>query len=102
MKISLGALCLSACACYFGYHSFAGNQGLSRWGEMQDEIETLEQNKQKLTRQRNRIAADIKRLSPAQLDLDFVEELARNRLNFAYPDELVMSDPQSSSAFSKS
>ena len=102
MKISVGAVGLTVCAIYFGYHSFAGEQGLFSWREMQVEIQQLEAQKAALESRRDALHNQIERLSPSTLDLDYVEELARRKLNYVYPGELVMTDPQISYAPKKS
>jgi len=35
---------------------------------------------------------DIARLTPGQIDPDFVEELARQKLAFVYPGEIIFID----------
>lgn len=83
---------------YLGYHAMEGDQGLySYWMTLARIAET--ENELVMARA-ERLALEDKamRLSPDQgaLDLDYVEERARDVLNFAHPDEIIVRiEPQS-------
>ncbi len=81
---------LSALMLYFAYHAFAGEQGLGRWSDMQAEAEALEAELAGIEAEIARLRSDIDRLSPGGVDPDFVEALAREKLAFVYPDELIL------------
>lgn len=78
---------------YLGYHALAGEQGLASWRELQVEVDTLEQERDALLARRDALSRDVERLLPGSLDLDLVEELARTKLHYAYPDDLVIALP---------
>ncbi|MDP0947573.1 FtsB family cell division protein, partial [Klebsiella pneumoniae] len=45
-----------------------------------------------------RLKVDIRRLTPGSMDPDYVEALARDKLAFVYPGEIVLLTPERSSA----
>ena len=45
-----------------------------------------------------RLETDIRRLTPGSVDPDFVEAMARDKLAFVYPNEIVLLSPEPSSA----
>lgn len=45
-----------------------------------------------------RLKTDIRRLTPGSVDADYVEALARDKLAFVYPGEIVLLTPERSSA----
>jgi cell division protein FtsB len=62
---------------YFSYHALAGDHALK------EQLATLEAERDSLER-------SLGRLREATLDLDYVEELARTKLSFARPDEILI------------
>ena len=78
MKSRLEAAGLSLLVLYFAYHAFAGVKGLGS--------------------DLNRLQVDIRRLTPGSVDPDFVEAMARDKLAFVYPNEIVLVSSEPSSA----
>ena len=83
---------LSLLVLYFAYHAFAGDSGLGRWSDMQVEISKKEKILNDLETEISHLKWDIARLTPGSEDPDFIEELAREKLAFVYPDELILID----------
>jgi len=83
---------LVALILYFGYHAFAGEQGLWRWGRMQHAVAEKQALLLDLQTRNEALQSDIEKLIPGQVDLDFVEILARRDLSFVYEDEYVIMD----------
>jgi cell division protein FtsB len=81
----VGALIL-----YFSYHALAGDQGLARWTELQGEEEKLQTEIVKLKAERDVLEASLVRLRDRTMDLDYVEEIARTKLSYVRPDEVLV------------
>ncbi len=81
----IGALIL-----YFSYHALAGDQGLARWTELQNQESQLQADILRLKTERGAVEASLERLRDKTLDLDYVEELARTKLSYVRPDELLV------------
>lgn len=98
MVTRLQALGLSLLVLYFAYHAFAGEKGLGRWTDSQIELETKQRELAAMQGDIARLEADIRRLTPGSVDPDYVEALAREKLAFVYPGEIVLLTPERSSA----
>ena len=81
----IGALIL-----YFSYHALAGEQGLARWTRLQGDQEQLEGQIVRLKAERDVLEASLVRLRDKTMDLDYVEEIARTKLSYVRPDELIV------------
>jgi len=90
MVFRLEALGLSLLVLYFAYHAFAGEKGLGRWSDAQLELEDRKADLAKIEADLTRLRTDIRRLTPGSVDPDFVEALARDKLAFVYPNEIVL------------
>lgn len=75
---------------YFSYHALAGQQGLAHWTEMQAKEDDLHKQLAKSEAERDALKVSIARLRDETLDLDYVEEIARTKLSYARPDELLV------------
>lgn len=82
---AIGALIL-----YFSYHALAGDQGLAAWTELQNEEARLAGEIEKLKTEKATLEASLVRLRDKTIDLDYVEEIARTKLSFVRPDELLV------------
>ena len=82
---AIGALIL-----YFSYHALAGEQGLTRWTQLQGDQERLETDLVKLKAERDVLEASLVRLRDKTMDLDYVEEIARTKLMYVRPDEVLV------------
>lgn len=92
MTSRFAALALTALLLYFAYHAFAGEAGLGRWSDLQADIAAKEARLQDLKAQIARLEHDIERLTPGQVDPDYIEALAREQLAYVYPGELILAD----------
>lgn len=82
---AIGALIL-----YFIYHALAGDQGLAAWSGLQKDETALEADLAKLKLERVALEQSLVRLRDNSLDLDYVEEIARTRLSYVRPDEVLV------------
>ncbi len=88
-RVAIAAL--SALILYFSYHAFAGEQGLGAWSDLQAEISELRAELAKLEAEKAALEDGIRRLDPDNPDPDFVAQLARERLGYTLPGEIVVS-----------
>ncbi len=98
MVSRLQALGLTLLVLYFAYHAFAGEQGLGRWTDAQIELQERRIELAAIEQDIDRLKVDIRRLTPGSVDPDYVEAIARDKLAFVYPGEIVLLTPERSSA----
>lgn len=98
MVSRLQALGLSLLVLYFAFHAFAGEKGLGRWTDAQIELEARKSELADIEKEIANLKVDIRRLTPGSMDPDYVEALARDKLAFVYPGEIVLLTPERSSA----
>ena len=98
MVSRLQALGLSLLVLYFAFHAFAGEKGLGRWTDAQIRLEEKQRELAAIEAEIVRLQEDIRRLTPGSMDRDYVEALARDKLAFVYPGEIVLLTPETSSA----
>ncbi|MBI1359597.1 MAG: septum formation initiator [Alphaproteobacteria bacterium] len=75
---------------YFSYHALAGEQGLAHWAQLQTQEDDLRAQLADIEARRDALKVSIARLKDDTLDLDYVEEIARTKLSYARPDELLV------------
>ena len=84
-------LCLGLTA-YFAYHTLKGRHGLEARDGLLERESALEFEIQSLEAVRAKLIRDVALLRPDLPDPDFVEEVAREVLGFAHPDDRVVTD----------
>ena len=99
MSSRFAGICLTGLLLYFAFHAFAGNKGLGRWSDMQRELVEKKGDLAVLEAQIVALEIDIERLSPGTVDPDLVEAIAREKLAYVYPNEIVLMGDRTSSAF---
>lgn len=89
-----GALVFFACAfmlgLYFTFASVQGDYGLFRRVEIEAEAAALEAERAALSAEVERLDNKTRRLSDAYLDLDLLDEQARDVLGLVRSDEIVI------------
>jgi cell division protein FtsB len=75
---------------YFSYHALAGDQGLAAWAQLQNQEAQLKTEIERLRSEKGLLEASLVRLRDRTMDLDYVEEIARTKLSFVRPDELLV------------
>jgi cell division protein FtsB len=86
----MAAFALVGLMLYFAFHAFAGENGLGKWSDMQARLAEKEAELARLEADIKRLEREIDRLTPGRVDPDYLELLAREKLAFVYPDELVL------------
>ena len=89
-KASLLPAGIGALILYFSYHALAGDQGLSAWNGLQTEETEMEARLAELEAERAALQHSLDRLRDRTLDMDYVEEIARTRLSYVRPDEVLV------------
>ena len=84
--LSLG---LGATILYLAVHAVTGRQGLVAYMDLQRQERELSTERTALTAERARLERRAARLRPESLDLDYLDEKARELLGGAEPGELV-------------
>ncbi|MFZ4763040.1 MAG: FtsB family cell division protein [Alphaproteobacteria bacterium] len=84
---SLAALFLTL---YFFYHALHGERGLSRYYELRQEVSKAEEKLARLQEENLKLEKRVQALRPESLDLDLLDERAREVLNYALPDDMVL------------
>jgi len=85
--------CLGLLA-YFTYHGFYGKHGLQASHVVAAELSSLKTELAGLQAEKTALEHRISLMVPERLDPDMLDESARNALNFARPDELIILHPQ--------
>ncbi|MDR1598248.1 MAG: septum formation initiator family protein [Holosporales bacterium] len=90
-KKSLGKLfLLGALAAYMLYHLFHGNRGLFALFEIRQVVSQERELVEQLRNEKSILLRDIRLLRPQSLDLDLLEERARDVLSLAGDGEIVV------------
>jgi cell division protein FtsB len=87
-------LLLAAAFVYFFYHLLTGDRGIWVWYGLSEQVQMLEDQNTVLAARVARMERRVARLKPDTLDLDYVDELARQRLGVAAAGERVLYLPQ--------
>lgn len=90
MTSKLTAFGLCALMLYFAFHAFAGETGLGTWSDMQAQLAEKQAELELLETEITLLERDIERLTPGTVDPDFIEALAREKLAYVYPGELIL------------
>ena len=75
---------------YLGFHALSGNQGILKWADYAEQIESLETEIAALAVRRAALEKHADQLRSSHLDLDRLDEEARRSLNVSYPNEIVI------------
>lgn len=86
-------LCL-ALAAYFATYAVYGRHGLLARSKLHDRAAAVAFERETHEASRARLARDVALLAPDAPDADLVEEIARDVLGFAFPDDRVLIDPK--------
>ncbi|WP_010298684.1 FtsB family cell division protein [Candidatus Odyssella thessalonicensis] len=79
---------------YFVYHLIQGERGLLAWGHLKQQIVVAEQKLNVVKVEQHALEQRVHLLRPDSLDTDMLEEQAKEKLNFAYKDEIIIKDDE--------
>lgn len=79
---------------YFGYHAVEGERGLLSYFSMKHRMATTVETLDDLKAERTALERRVRLLRPDGLDLDMLEERAREVLNVVHEDEIVILLPR--------
>ncbi len=95
LKNSSFVLVLVFLVFYFVYHTVTGERGVLRYMYLKKEIAQAEKIAEGYHKQKLKLEDKVRLLSSSSLDLDMLEERAREVLNFASEDEFIVLDEAS-------
>lgn len=75
---------------YFTYHTVQGDRGLLAFGRLNQEVSRAKTTLDSLRQERERLERRTDLLRNDSLDLDMLEERARQTFNLVHPDDLVV------------
>ena len=75
---------------YFGYHALTGEQGVLNWLVIENVIRETEIQLADARAERERMEEIAARLRSDSLDLDYLDERARDVLNVAHPRDFIV------------
>lgn len=88
-RLIVPSICLLLIA-YFMFHAWSGRYGIDAMREMADERTRLEFELVRLQEKRAALEARVLLLRDGTIEKDMLDEQARNMLNLAGPDEIVI------------
>jgi cell division protein FtsB len=83
---------------YFAYHVVQGRHGLRAYAHYGSQISELETTAAALRAEKLQLHNQVQLLQPKAVDPDLLDELARRKLNYIGPDEMVVPVPQTAPA----
>jgi cell division protein FtsB len=89
--VSLACLSLMA---FFAWHAFKGPRGFAYREALGQQVAKLESDLSAVSAKRDAFEARVTLLRPDSLDPDMLDEMARQTLNLAKPNELIVRNPQ--------
>lgn len=90
IKKAIPTVLLASLVVYFGYHGLTGEQGVLAWAGTNNRMAELEAELATVESERRELENRATRLRDASLDLDLVDERARELLNVSEPDDYVI------------
>ena len=79
---------------YFTYHILHGERGILSLWKLQKSVSKAETIARIVNNQKIHLEKHVKLLNPSSLDPDMLEERARLMLNFGYPNDFIILDPE--------
>ncbi|OUR76988.1 hypothetical protein A9Q83_12225 [Alphaproteobacteria bacterium 46_93_T64] len=90
IRVSAGPTLGLLAICYFSYHLIEGDRGLFAYLKLQQTLQQETADLQLAQFERNKLEKRVRLMNPKNLDLDMLEERAREVLGLAHPDEIVI------------
>ena len=90
VKIVLSPLLALGLTGYFVFHAFHGDHGVLARMRLERQAETLNKELELVRAERETLEKRVALLRPRSLDPDMLEERARNLLNYAHPNDVII------------
>ncbi len=75
---------------YFAFYTLFGQRGLYRMFELQDHLQVTQIEYHEILKQRADLERNVALLKPNNLDIDMLDQRAREVLGLAHPDDIVI------------
>ncbi|MBS0503047.1 MAG: septum formation initiator family protein [Proteobacteria bacterium] len=75
---------------FFGGYALAGPNGIMAWGDYKRQLDQRQVELDKLEAKKKVIANRVALLDPKKANPDLADELIRERLGYAHPDEIII------------
>lgn len=75
---------------FFGGYALAGPNGIMAWGDYKRQLDQRQAELDKLEAKKKVIANRVALLDPRKANPDLADELIRERLGYAHPDEIII------------
>lgn len=92
LQKALGPILATCLLSYFVYHLIQGERGLLSWMRLKQKIKIAEEKLTQIQEEQINLAHRVHLMSPNTLDIDMLEEQAREKLGLANNDELIIHD----------
>lgn len=79
---------------YFVYHIIQGERGVLAWRRLKQQISVAELKLNTVKSEQHAMEQRVLLMRPDSLDADMLEEQAKQKLNFAYKDEIIIKDDE--------
>jgi cell division protein FtsB len=90
MRLGVAPILGVAVIGYFIYHLVHGDRGLVAWRELEERIAATEAVARQYAAERAELERRVALLRPDSLDRDMLDERAREVLNLAHPDDVII------------
>lgn len=90
MKRAAGPAVALLIIAFFGGYALAGPNGVIVWGDYRHQLEQRQVELAKLEARKKVIANRVALLDPKKANPDLADELIRERLGYAHPDEIII------------
>ncbi len=75
---------------YFAFYTLFGQRGLYRMFELEEALIIAQAQYQEVLEKRQVLEQNVALLKPQNLDLDMVDQRAREVLGYAHPDDIIV------------
>jgi cell division protein FtsB len=89
-KTLVGPLFGVALTGYFAYHLVEGDRGLNAWVRLSQELHAADDTLAAVAAERARLAHRVSQMQPRHIDRDLLDQQARQILDVAAPNEIVI------------
>lgn len=92
LQQAIGPILATCLLGYFVYHLIQGERGILSWMRLKQKIQLAEERLDQVQMEQSTLAHRVKLMGPENLDLDMLEEQAREKLGVANTNEVIIHD----------